>query len=630
MAFAQPLALAFFALFVPIVLLYLLKQRRRRVQVATLLFWDQILRDEHRVASITRLRKLLSLLLQLLVVSLLTLALARPLLSKDLLGARRVVIVIDTSASMSVLEDGGTRIEAARERAAAVVRGLSLGDTAMVVTAGAPADIAVPFTGSRRELLAGIEALDARHTGTAFDEALSLLGNLPPDPRETHVHFITDGAFDSVAFEVPERMRFAYLPIGAARDNVGITAFQLRPLPASPRDFEIRFEAVNASDEPVRTPFELRVDGQLIDAGELDLPPGEAVPRTVRQFSLTGGEVELAIDFDDPYALDNRAYAVLPAPQPIPVLLVTPGNLFLESALQTDDYVELETVTPEAYGTDAMALERPLSEYLVVFDRAAPPEPPPGPAVYIGTWPAAVAAPPDGALEQPLVTDWDRDHPINRHLFFTNVTIRDAVRASAGDGWDVLVNSFEHPLVLYRDGLEAPVLLVAFDTVSSDLPLRVAFPILLANAIRHMSGSDAVRPWESLEAGTVMARSDATAYVPEGHEAHGFEVVAPGRGEEREADGAAPQHELVALDHAGIYRARYADGGEVPLFAANALSREESRIAPSEAVPLRTEGPLPLIDAGFRLGTEPWFLLTVLATALLALEWVLFHRRWVE
>ena len=66
MTFAQPWFLLGFALFAPVILLYLLKQRRRRVEVSTLMFWDKILRDEQTVTSLTRLKKLLSLLLQLL------------------------------------------------------------------------------------------------------------------------------------------------------------------------------------------------------------------------------------------------------------------------------------------------------------------------------------------------------------------------------------------------------------------------------------------------------------------------------------------------------------------------------------------------------------------------------------
>ena len=97
MSFLYPLAFLGLLLFIPVILLYLLKQRRARVTVSTLLFWDDILRDEHRVASVTRLRKLLSLLLQLLVLLLLILALARPILASDALGGGAVILV-DVSA----------------------------------------------------------------------------------------------------------------------------------------------------------------------------------------------------------------------------------------------------------------------------------------------------------------------------------------------------------------------------------------------------------------------------------------------------------------------------------------------------------------------------------------------------
>ena len=104
MSLSAPIALAFLGLFVPVVLLYLLKQRRRRVQVATLLFWDKILKDEQSVTSLTRLKKIISLVLQLAFIALLAFALARPVLSEKLTGARRIVLFLDTSASMETNE----------------------------------------------------------------------------------------------------------------------------------------------------------------------------------------------------------------------------------------------------------------------------------------------------------------------------------------------------------------------------------------------------------------------------------------------------------------------------------------------------------------------------------------------
>src|SRR6266540_4980017 len=174
-SFAQPWFLLGFTLFAPVILLYLLKQRRRRVEVSTLMFWDKILRDEQTVTSLTRLKKLLSLLLQLLFIVLLTLAASRPSLSGKMTGARRIVLLIDNSASMLVQErvaatvrsragdssqgtardltvaaTGRTRFDAARDKARGVVRGMSIGDSLMLVAVAAEADILHPFTDSKK------------------------------------------------------------------------------------------------------------------------------------------------------------------------------------------------------------------------------------------------------------------------------------------------------------------------------------------------------------------------------------------------------------------------------------------------------------------------------------------------
>lgn len=629
MAFAQPIALYGLLLFIPVALLYLLKQRRRRVRVATLLFWDQVLREEHSVAAFTRLRKLLSLLLQLLFIALLTFTLARPLLSADLLGSRRMVILLDTSASMTVREGEGTRFDMALRVARNAVRGMSLGDTCMLVTVSDRPDIVCPFTDSRKELLDHLEEVEFTHGASRFDKALALIEHLPNDKRETCVYLITDGAFDPIEVNPPEDTRFAYLRVGRREDNVGITRFALRPLPGSPRDFEILFTAANTSEETQRVPFELREEGSLIDAGEIALPPKGSVVRTVRQFSQTGGEITLALDHADAFPLDNTAYAAVPPAAPCRVLLVTEGNLFLESALATHDEILLDTVEPGDYeaelGQDAE---------LVVFDDWAPDDPPESHAVYIAAWPAGLGVASKGAVEDPLVTDWVRDHPINRHLRLMNISIGSALEMEAPDSFTPLISSFERPLVLLNEEGEWHSLIIGFDTASSDLPLRVAFPILLANAIRHLTGRGAEPEWTSLQTGAIVETSEAaqaaSALLPDNIHLDRVRLRGPNLPEEGVPLTGASAPALIAASRAGVYPVAWGEDAQLPLFAANLCDPRETDIAGAGSLPLRSERPIPEVEDGFRLGMEPWFFLAMAAFALSCLEWVLYHRRIVE
>jgi hypothetical protein len=620
MGFAQPLALAFLGLSIPVILLYLLKQRRRRVLVSTLMFWDKILQEEHRVTSITRLRKLISLLLQLLFIFFLAMAIARPMLSRDLLGSRRIVLFVDVSASMTAMESDGTRFDEAKDLAEGVAKGMSIGDDLMLVAVGADVDVVTPFTDSRKEVLDKIDTLTVTHGTTDFAEAFAMLDNLPPDERETHIYVISDGAFDAVSLETVPNAKWAYLTVGSESDNVGITAFQVRPLPSAPRDFEILFEITNDTEEEVTIPYEVQVDGGLVDAAEVTLAAATRDTRIVRQFSGVGGVVHVSLDHVDAFTLDNSAYALLPEPDPIPVVLVTAGNLFLETALATDDRITLSLLSPVDYEENDRSA-------VYIFDRWSPKLPPSEASIFITQWPNVIAPPTSGTLTDPIITDWERDHPVNRHLTLSNVTINEALRTETPDGFEALISSFENPLVLYRDHDVAPVMLVAFDTTSSDLPLRVAFPIMLANAVRHMANADRGDTWASVELGTFIDREDAMAYIPEQNQSAFVGLLAPGETSDQ-SDPATSA--LTHVSRVGIYEGVMEGGEQLPLFAANLTERRESAIAPAEDLPIESEKPLELITGGFRLGAEPWGVLAALAFALSMAEWFLFHRRVIE
>jgi hypothetical protein len=100
MSFLTPLAFAVFALSLPLVLLYFLKVRRRERRVPSLLLWQAVVRDREASTFFQRLQRDPLLILQILALLALTLALARPVATVMGEGARKVVVVLDTSASM--------------------------------------------------------------------------------------------------------------------------------------------------------------------------------------------------------------------------------------------------------------------------------------------------------------------------------------------------------------------------------------------------------------------------------------------------------------------------------------------------------------------------------------------------
>ena len=91
MNFIAPLGLALGALAIPLVAMYFLKIRRRRVQVPSLLLWEQFAKNEQLASPFQKFRRHILLWLQLLILLLMILAFARPYISGHFQGGRAVV-----------------------------------------------------------------------------------------------------------------------------------------------------------------------------------------------------------------------------------------------------------------------------------------------------------------------------------------------------------------------------------------------------------------------------------------------------------------------------------------------------------------------------------------------------------
>src|SRR5271154_3185133 len=108
MKFLAPIAWPLLALGLVIILLYLIRQRLRVKPVTTLLFWEDLTPKVHNLPLWRKLRRLVSLLLQLLLLALRAAALARPIVSGRA-AASSLVIVLDPTVTMSAKAGSGTR-----------------------------------------------------------------------------------------------------------------------------------------------------------------------------------------------------------------------------------------------------------------------------------------------------------------------------------------------------------------------------------------------------------------------------------------------------------------------------------------------------------------------------------------
>ena len=649
MNFAAPTMLWWLLLAVPVVALYVLKVRLRRVPVSTLMFWDRVYQEKAPRSLFERLRHLASLLCQLLLIALLAFALADPFTDSEAGAARRLVLVLDTSAGMAAAVDpddpaAGTRLDAAKARALSIVRGLRHRDAAAVLTAGADATVACGTTNHPPTLAAAVT--NARQTDGpgAVADALALARRLVAGRENGRVLLFSDRDPPDLGTD-GEGGDIALLPFGEPGGNVAITAFQTRRSLTDPVGYEILVEVANFSDAPAACRLDLDLAGVPVDVVPLELAPGETWRRTFEKTDEAGGELTAKLVFESPpqtdgsavapapqnlLTADDAARAVLPARDRVPVVLVTPGNLFLQQVFAANPLVDLfvESSVPAEVPTGAV----------LVLHQIVPAELPPGPVFVVDprgdcelfTVGDEIAAPSVKATAEaegsPLLANVRLDRiEIPKARVVTPAADADATPlAETADGSPLLFTA-------RRPAGKALVLAVDFD--ATDLPLRTAFPILAVNALTWFTdAAGELRP--AAATGEVV-----TVPLPAGADSAAWSVVPPS-GVADPLPAGLSEVTLGPLADAGLWHvapvrppesdpqaafpnaAGWPDG-TIPV-AVNLTDPDESDTRLAAA---RSESGDPAGAAG---GRPWWFWLTAAALALVAAEWWLYQRRFIQ
>ncbi len=609
MNFLSPLAFAVFALSLPLVLLYFLKVRRREKTVSSLLLWDTSLRDREASAFFQRLQRDPLLILQILALLALTLALARPTATVLGDGARKVVIVLDTSASMKARDVRPSRFDVAAGEASAVVRRLGEGAEVMVIEAGVQPNVVAALGRDHDRALSAIAAARARDLPNRLTEAVRTARALVGADARAEIYVFTDGAFTLAPSPETADPRVRWVGVGRRSANVAITNLSIRKTYFGAFNYQTYVSLVNYSAEPRTFDFVLEIDGKRIADRSVTLEPNVRRAIVLPFTHDGGGAVTARVDVDDDLASDNAAYAVLPPPRKIAVMLVSGGNLFLEKVLKTDPQVELEVKTPDQYQGGMGEAD------VVILDSTAPARVGNGRFVFVNTVPSDVPIEVLGRIEQPTVMDWDRAHPVMRHVQFAKVAIEDAMRVRPLAAGRALVEATGGPLIYALEEPDRKAVFIGFDLFKSDFPLRVAFPLILSNTLRWLHPA-------ALDQASLQFAAGEAILLPVAHGITSATVTTPsGRAVKAQVTRGAVS--FTDTDEVGVYTLATARGDSK--LAVNVMDPDESNLAP-RPLPAAT-GPGPEAAPPVAVQRELWPLFVMLAVVLLALEGFLYWRR---
>ncbi|MHC5054884.1 MAG: vWA domain-containing protein [Planctomycetota bacterium] len=652
MTFANLWAFWFAAVALPVVALYFFRIRRKRQDVPHLALWRKVLEERRTTFLLKRLRRLLSLLLQLLILVFLVLALGRPVISAFFARDPHLVLVLDCSASMRAVEGAGggaaTRFARAVDAAEEYVRSKPDATEVMVLAADRDLSILCPFTSDARLLAERVRAARPTLYPADLARACRLAAEVLRDRGGGRVVLLSDGTgppadelrrvVEGAAGDAAGEVSLTASCVGETDDNVGIVNFAARKNDIQKTD-EVLVAVRNFSSQPKEVSLEYSEGETLRKVFPLTLEPGEEAKRTFST-SLPDGEVLRArLPPGDAFAADDVAFAVVRPEKRFRILLVAAeeDRFFyvkafnaMEEAVHEDSLV----VSPEQYASHPAA--RAGGFDLSLFVRCRVPDDLPEGTHVIVDCDAPGVARTVGRAEAERVSEWDRTHPVNRYVTYHDLVVREARLIEtdgdgAADAAQVIARSERTPLVLVRETAAGRIVYVGFDVRKTELPFRVAFPAVLRNVLawshrrraepfraRYATGATieplAPLPGEGDGAATVtfLVDGEQASHVVPLDERRGFAFT--------ETDTVAP--------------CRIDVGGRSFFTAVSLLAPEESAIGPGAAAggedasgsATRPTGWLQSLFSSARF----WKVLIALASLLLAAEWLLFHRRVTE
>jgi hypothetical protein len=651
---------------------YIIKMRRRRFEVPWVQLWKRVLEQKDANSLWKQLKRLISLLLILLILGLVLFAALDPTLGMSDRKARSVVILIDASASMKTMDgnEAGTqsRMDVAKEKADGLIDSMGGGDVAMIVKVDGQATPMSRFTNDKailHKLINGVggdkqnnlllDGITASDTPADLTRALGAASDALRDRKNPLVVLISDGAFPetqlgqvvwqqgsggaakNLAAVDLTNVDVRYMPVGHRSDNVGIIAFNVRRYIANKAAYEVFVEIQNFGTEPAKRKLLIQNGSNPVDQRDIELAPGQRIRRVYEKLPASDDNKLQAVlrhvvgpGGSDAFPLDDFAYALLPIAKKQKVLMVTEGNMFLEGALLVYDNVNPMKISPAEYTANPRLAD---GMDVVVFDDFTPEVVPQPPTSLLYFHPTGEHSPFKVASEltNPRITEIDEDHPVMRWVTLSDVytdksntfsldpkkgesavaySVRDAIIAVKRDGRrKVLAFGFSLP--------------AADRESATDLPMRVAFPIMLVNTLDWFAGDQA-------DLLTTYATGRRERIPLDGaNDAVVAEVKAPDSTVTRTPvlDGLATFYG----NRVGYYEVTAFDDKDKPVanisLAANLASVDESNIAPSAKLSLGGRALQAPEAFAISRSQKLWWYFIAIAMLLICAEWITYHRR---
>ena len=345
-----------FFFIIPLIILYLMKFRRSRLIVSSLMLWNSASKDIKSNSFSYKFKRNLLLFLQIIFLIMCVLSLMQPYLKTKSASFTKTIIVIDNSLSMTVRDESGeSRLTAAKKYISKIIDSLPDGGQIMIITGSSDNADYIPVSSDRILLKKFVNGIQPVFSGSDLTKSMQIAMNSLKQMQADAILILSDGKIilqDNIAEKTNIKI------FGYSDKNCGITDFSVKPaLENRMRIYSAFVNIHNFSSQDLNVTLYLFLNDKIIDTRKLSIKSENDFSVTNKIYSDSGILRYVINSENDFYEYDDEAYLSLAGIDKTNIYYLGNDNIFLKKILTLkDDYI-IHNLTMKEYEKSIFKLE---------------------------------------------------------------------------------------------------------------------------------------------------------------------------------------------------------------------------------------------------------------------------------
>jgi len=465
MYFANPMFFIFVILIAFVVLLYFFRKQYKAVINPSNLLWHQAMNEWKASPWIQKLQHNLLFWLQIIALTLLMTALAKPIMLSEGVKGEQLIWIVDTSATMSALKADKPLIEQSKQQMKQIADRLNDQEVTVIV-AGTKPKILLNRESNINVIQKTIDGIAVTYEHENIEKSVKLAESLVSN-RKTYIHIFSDSVKKEDLTDQLGNVSYEIHNAHGIQDNVALLSFGV-----SGKENRISGLVVieNQGEKSKTVPFVITSENQTVFQQKVTIPAGKHMVVNVpdlpqRRF------YQALIKSGDKYSADDELTAVYSVLKPNVYALGEINPFFIKG---------FETLGIKTVQMDQNSILG-LKESGIILAEGIPVDAlPKMPAIYINKKQNSAEL---IELKEPIK---GTDSSLTDYVNIDKTYIKYASSPITGN-WENIVDSGNHPLIQTGKMNGQPGIILNFSLENTDWPLHPGFPIFLFNSYQWLT-----------------------------------------------------------------------------------------------------------------------------------------------